>query len=47
MRWYDYLMCLWLADILSTSIVYGYPFVLLASLLSYKLYENMRIKQTQ
>lgn len=45
MRWYDYLVCIWLADVMSAGLIHVQWILLLSSLITYLLYENMRRKQ--
>jgi hypothetical protein len=47
MRWYDYIVCLWLADMLSASIVNQHFLLLFLSVISYISYESMRKQQVK
>jgi hypothetical protein len=47
MRWYDYIVCLWLADILSAALLHQHFLLLLLSVISYISYENMRKQQVK
>jgi hypothetical protein len=42
MRWYDYLMCIWLADILSAGLINGSLILLMSGLFTYLSYEHLR-----
>lgn len=41
MRWYDYLVCLFLADVIAAMLIAGSPFVVLP-VLAYLSYEDLR-----
>lgn len=45
MRWYDYLICVWFADVISTGLVHSQWILLISGLISYIAYENMRKQQ--
>jgi len=47
MRWYDYIVCLWLADILSAALLNQHFLLLFLGIVSYISYESMRREQIQ
>jgi hypothetical protein len=47
MRWYDYIVCLWLADILSAALVHQHILLLFLGIVSYISYELMRKEQVK
>ena len=42
MKWYDYLACLWFAEILSAGLIFMDIFLLTLGIFLYMLYENLR-----
>lgn len=47
MRWYDYIVCLWIADLISASILVGNIFTLAMSIFAYWSYEDFRKEQVR
>jgi hypothetical protein len=47
MRWYDYIVCLWLADVLSASLVNQHILLFFLGIISYVSYEGMRKQQVK
>ena len=43
MRWYDYVACIWFADMISVGLVNFAIIPLTLGVLSYTLYENYRV----
>lgn len=42
MKWYDYVMCLWFADLASAGVMSGSYIALIFAGILYALYEQMR-----
>jgi hypothetical protein len=47
MRWYDYVVCVWLADGIAAGLINTHWILLVVSLVTYLLYENMRREQVK
>ena len=44
MKWYDYVVCIWLADIIAALLMSG-SFFVFAPVLAYQFYSDMRKQQ--
>jgi antibiotic biosynthesis monooxygenase (ABM) superfamily enzyme len=47
MRWYDYIVCVLIADLLSASLLTGNIFTLAMSIFAYWSYEDYRKEQVK
>ena len=44
MRWYDYVACVWFADMITAGLFSGSILYLTAGIFSYTLYADMRMR---